>query len=216
MNTVHRDQLLDQLNWRYAIKQFDTHRKISGADWTALEEALVLTPTSFGIQPWKFIVVTDPEVKQQLVPASWGQTKVAECSHLVVFPIKKDLNEQDVENYLGRISEVRRAPRAALTDFRDMMVGFVGKRNNGFNINDWAARQAYIALGNFLTSAALLGIDACPMEGIEPEKYNGILGLNEQGLSAVVVAAAGYRAPGDNYAALKKVRFPKKEVLVEV
>src|SRR5438046_1798429 len=129
MNTVHRDQLLDQLNWRYAIKQFDTHRKISGADWTALEEALVLTPTSFGIQPWKFIVVTDPEVKQQLVPASWGQTKVAECSHLVVFPIKKDLNEQDVENYLGRISEVRQAPRAALADFRDMMVGFVGKRN---------------------------------------------------------------------------------------
>ena len=97
-----------------------------------------------------------------------------------------------------------------------MMIDFVGKRNNGFNINDWAARQVYIALGNFLTSAALLGIDACPMEGIEPEKYSEILDLNEQGLSAVVVAAAGYRAPGDNHAALKKVRFPKKEVLVEV
>jgi len=96
-----------------------------------------------------------------------------------------------------------------------MMIDFVGKRNNGFNINDRAARQAYIALGNFLTSAALLGIDACPMEGIEPGKYNEILGLNEQGLSAVV-AAAGYRAPGDNHAALKKVRFPKEEVLVEV
>ena len=97
-----------------------------------------------------------------------------------------------------------------------MMIDFVGRRNNGFNINDWAARQAYIALGNFLTSAALLGIDACPMEGIEPEKYNEILDLNEQDLSAVVVAAAGYRASGDNYAALKKVRFPKEEVLVEV
>ncbi len=97
-----------------------------------------------------------------------------------------------------------------------MMIDFVGKRNNGFNINDWAARQAYIALGNFLTSAALLGIDFCPMEGIEPGKYNEILGLNEQGLSAVVVAAAGYRASGDNYAALKKVRFPKEEVLAEV
>ena len=216
MNTIHRDLLLDQLNWPCATKQFDPHRKISGADWAGLEEALVLTPSSFGLQPWKFIVVTDPEVKQQLVPASCGQTKVAECSHLVVFAIKKDLNEKDVENYLDRISEVHQAPRAALTDFRDMMVGFVGKRNNGFNINDWAARQAYIALGNFLTSAALLGIDACPMEGIEPEKYNEILDLNEQGLSAVVVAAAGYRASGDNYAALKKVRFPKEEVLVEV
>ncbi len=216
MNTIHRDQLLDQLNWRYATKRFDPHRKISGADWAALEEALVLTPSSFGIQPWKFIVVTDAEVRQQLVAASWGQTKVADCSHLVVFAIKRDLNEKDVENYVDRISEVRQAPRAALADFRDMMVGFVGKRNNGFNINDWAARQAYIALGNFLTSAALLGIDACPMEGIEPEKYNEILGLNEQGLSAVVVAAAGYRAPDDTYAALKKVRFPKEEVLVEV
>ena len=216
MNTTHRDLLLDQLNWRYATKQFDPHRKISGADWAALEEALVLTPSSFGIQPWKFIVVTDAEVRQQLVAASWGQTKVADCSHLVVFAIKRDLNEKDVENYVDRISEVRQAPRAALADFRDMMVGFVGKRNNGFNINDWAARQAYIALGNFLTSAALLGIDACPMEGIEPEKYNEILGLNEQGLSAVVVAAAGYRAPDDTYAALKKVRFPKEEVLVEV
>jgi len=216
MNTIHRDLLLDQLNWRYATKQFDPHRKISGADWAALEEALLLTPSSFGLQLWKFIVVTDPEVKQQLVPASWGQTKVAECSHLVVFAIKKDLNEQHVEDYVNRISEVRQAPRATLADFRDMLVGFVGKRNNGFNINDWAARQAYIALGNFLTSAALLGIDACHMEGIEPEKYNEILDLNEQGLSAVVVAAAGYRAPGDNYAALKKVRFPKEQVLVEV
>ena len=216
MNAIHHDQLLQQLNWRYATKQFDSHRKISGADWAALEEALVLTPSSFGLQPWKFIVVTDPKVKQELVAASWGQTKVADCSHLVVFAIKKDLDEQAVGAYLDRISEVRRAPRAALADFRDMMVGFVGKRNNGFNINDWAARQAYIALGNFLTSAALLGIDACPMEGIEPEKYNEILDLNEQDLSAVVVAAAGYRASGDNYAALKKVRFPKEEVLVEV
>ena len=216
MNTTHRDLLLDQLNWRYATKQFDPHRKISGTDWAALEEALVLTPSSFGLQPWKFIVVTDPKVKQELVAASWGQTKVADCSHLVVFAIKKDLNEKDVENYLDRISEVRQAPRAALADFRGTMLDFVGKRNNGFNINDWAARQAYIALGNFLTSAALLGIDACPMEGIEPEKYNEILRLNEQGLSAVVIAAAGYRASGDKYAALKKVRFPKEEVLVEV
>jgi len=97
-----------------------------------------------------------------------------------------------------------------------MMIDFVGKRNNGFNINDWAARQAYIALGNFLTSAALLGIDACLMEGIEAEKYNEILGLDKKGLSAIVVAAAGYRAEGDQYAALQKVRFPRDEVLVEV
>ena len=216
MNTIHQHQLLQQLHWRYATKQFDPARKISPEEWAALEQALVLTPSSFGLQPWKFIIVTDPAVKQQLVAASWGQQQIADCSHLVVFAIKKDLNEKDVEAYLDRIAQIRHTPRDSLSSFREMMVGFVTQRNHGFDINNWSARQVYIALGNFLTSAAVLGIDACPMEGIEPARYNEILHLNEQGLSAVVVAAAGYRTSSDRYAGLQKVRFPKEEVLVEV
>jgi nitroreductase len=216
MNTIHRDQLLKQLNWRYATKQFDASRKISADDWTALEEALLLTPSSYGLQPWKFIVVTDAALRERLVDASWGQSQVADASHLVVFAIKRNLTEQDVEKYIERIAEVRGVPRESLAGFRDMMVGSILKGMDESQRKAWASRQAYIALGNFLNSAALLGIDACPMEGIEPEKYDQILGLDRRGLNAVVVAAAGYRQADDSYASLKKVRFPKEQVLIEI
>ena len=116
--TIHREQLVSQLNWRYATKQFDPQRKISPEDWAALEEALVLSPSSFGLQPWRFIVVTDPATKERLVAASWGQRQPADCSHLVVFAIKKDINERDLDVYVDRITEVRGTPRAALTRLR--------------------------------------------------------------------------------------------------
>ena len=216
MKTIHPEQLLTQLNWRYATKQFDPQRKISLEDWAALEETLVLTPSSFGLQPWKFLVVTDPAVRERLVPASWGQRQVADASHLVVFTIKRDLSEPDIDAYLNRITEVRGVSRDSLNGYRDVMVGSLVNGRDASARKSWAANQAYIALGNFLTSAALLGIDACPLEGIEPAKYDEILGLEKQGLATVVAAAAGYRAAGDKYAAAKKVRFPKSQVLVEV
>jgi nitroreductase len=209
------NQLISQLNWRYATKQFDPARKISPEDWAALEEALVLSPSSFGLQPWKFVVVTDQAVKERLVEASWGQRPPADCSHHVVFAIKKDLGATDVETFVDQIATVRNTSRASLAGYRDRMLDFVTNSKNG-DINHWAARQAYIALGNFLTSAALLGIDVCPMEGIDRARYDALLGLDEQGLNTVVVAAAGYRAATDKYAALKKVRFPKEAVLLKV
>jgi nitroreductase len=216
MNTIDRNQLIGQLNWRYATKQFDPQRKIGTEEWAALEEALILTPSSYGLQPWKFVVVADPAVRERLVPASWGQRQVAEASHFVVFAIKKNLSEQDVDDHLGRIAEVRGVPRESLGQYRDMMVGSIVKGRDEVRRNDWASHQVYIALGNFLTSAALLGIDACPMEGIEPAKYDEILGLNKKGLSAVVAAAAGYRATTDKYSLAKKVRFSRDQVLVRV
>src|SRR5258708_3176408 len=216
MKTINRDKLLDQLCWRYATKQFDRERKISAQDWATLEETLVLTPSSFGLQPWKFIVVTDPMVRERLVEASWSQKQIVDASHLVVFAVKKSLSEQDVDSYVDRIAAVRGVAREALSQYRNVMVGIVIKGMDTAARTAWAARQSYIALGNFLNSAALLGIDACPMEGIEPLKYDAILDLDQQGLSTVVVATAGYRAASDDYAALKKVRFPKEEVLVTV
>jgi len=216
MNTIDHDQLINQLNWRYATKQFDPQRKISAKDWATLEEALVLTPSSFGLQPWKFIVVSDPAVREKLVGASWGQRQVADASHFVVFAVKKNLSEQDIDNYVKRIAEVRGVPRETLGGFRDMMVGSLIKALDETKRNFWSTKQVYIALGNFLTSAALLGVDACPMEGIEPAKYDQILGLDKLGLTATVAAAAGYRATTDNYSQAKKVRFPRDEVLVKV
>lgn len=214
--TIDRELLLQQLNWRYATKQFDPLRKINPDDWAALEEALVLTPSSFGLQPWKFIVVTDAAVRRKLLPVSWNQPQIVEASHLVVFASKQNLNEQDIDDYLDQIAKVRGVTRASLGGFRDMLVGGIIKGMEAMERKAWAARQTFIALGNFLNSAALLGIDACPMEGFQPEKYDEILGLEQQGLHSVVIATAGYRLPTDNYATLKKVRFPKEQVIAKV
>lgn len=215
-NTVSQDTLLNQLRWRYATKQFDPTRKISAEDWRTLEESLVLTPSSFGLQPWRFIVVTDQATKEKLVPVSWGQRQLADASHIVVFAIKKDLGANEVDRYLGRIAQVRGVSVESLNGFRDVLVGFLAQPADQFNSATWAAKQAYIALGNFLTSAALLGVDTCPLEGIEPPRYDEILGLAEQGYQTVVVAAAGYRATGDKYATLPKVRFAPEEVITHV
>jgi nitroreductase len=214
MSTITSEQLLQQLQWRYATKQFDPARKISVPDWAALEDALVLSPSSFGLQPWKFVVVTNPALREKLVPVSWGQRQVAEASHLVVFALKKNFSEADVTAYIERISAVRGIPAAALGQYNDMMVGSLFKGRDAAARKAWAIDQIYIALGNFLTSAAVLGIDTCPMEGIDPVKYDEILGLDALGLASVVVGVAGYRAATDKYAALKKVRFEHKDVIV--
>ena len=214
MSTITSEQLLQQLNWRYATKQFDPARKISAADWTALEEALILSPSSFGLQPWKFVIVTDPALREKLVPVSWGQRQVADASHLVVFALKKNFSEADVAAFVQHTSAVRGIPADALAGYKDMMIGSLFKGRDAAARKVWAINQIYIALGNFLTSTAMLGIDSCPMEGIDPAKYDELLGLDALGLATVVVGVAGYRAAGDKYAALKKVRFEKKDVIV--
>jgi len=216
MNPITPDHLLNQLNWRYATKQFDPQRKISPKTWAALEESLVLTPSSFGLQPWKFLVVANPTVREKLVAASWGQRQVADASHLVVFAVKRNFGKADIDALLNRIVTIRGTGRDSLNGYRDMMVGSLINSRNDVARLGWATNQTYIALGNFLTSAALLGIDACPLEGIEPAKYDEILHLEKQGLTTAVVAAAGYRAVTDKYAAAKKVRFEKSEVLAEI
>ena len=214
MSTITREQLLQQLHWLYATKQFDPQRKIAPADWAALEDALVLSPSSFGLQPWKFVIVTNPALRERLVSVSWGQRQVVVASHLVVFALKKNLSEADVLGYIKRISEVRGLPPEGMISYRDKMIGSLFKGRDATARTIWAANQIYIALGNFLTSTALLGIDACPMEGIEPARYDEILGLEALGLHTLVAATAGYRAATDKYAALKKVRFEKNDVIV--
>jgi nitroreductase len=211
-----RSVLLTQQNWRYATKQFDPARKISTEDWSALEESLILTPSSFGLQPWKFIVVTDPTIREKLVPVSWGQRQIADASHLVVFAIKNNLGEEEIETYLKRIADVRSIPLESLTMLRDMMQGSILKGMDESKRRAWAARQAYIALGNLMTSAALLHIDTCPMEGFVPDQYDAILGLEKLHLNAVVACAVGYRTATDKYAGYKKVRFSKEDVILHI
>ena len=213
---ISNDALLATLRRRYATKKFDPQRKISEADWKTLEEALVLTPSSFGLQPWKFIIVSDPNVRSQLVPVTWNQTQVTECSHYVVFAIIKNLSESHVDAYLNRISHVRGIPVENLQWYREMMVDNIIQGPRSLDVNNWAARQAYIALGNFMTSAALLGIDTCPIEGLEPGQYDKILGLSKRGLATVMACAAGYRNSEDKYATLAKVRFDPQNVIERI
>lgn len=208
---VTNETLLAQLRWRYAVKKFDATRKIPAADWKTLEEALVLAPSSFGLQPWAFFVVDDPALRTQLMAASWGQRQVVDASHHVVFAIKQGLVAADVERYVARTAEVRGAPIASLDGYKQMMVGFVTKP--GFDVDGWAAKQVYIALGQFMTAAAVLGIDTCPMEGLDPAAYDRILGLGAKGYATVCACPAGYRAADDKYASAPKVRFAHGEVV---
>ena len=211
MNPVRGATVLEQLNWRYATKKFDSERKISSDDWQVLEQSLVLSPSSFGMQPWKFFVVTNPELKARLSAASWGQTQPQDCSHMVVMALRDRTNEQDADRLIQRTADVRNIPVDSLDGFRKMLVGFLAKPP--IDINEWAARQVYIAIGQLMACAAMMGIDTCPMEGIDPRKYDEILEISAHGYRTCVGCAAGYRAPDDKYSKLAKVRFPTTDVV---
>lgn len=211
MSTLTKDLLLTQLRWRYATKQFDPAKKIPAETWAALEEALVLTPSSYGLQPWKFLVITDPATREKLKAVSWNQPQITDASHLVVFAIFKENTPEHTDAYIRSISAARNLPvdQPPLDGFRDMINATIKAQPN----LPWNKNQVYIALGNFLTAAALLGVDACPMEGFDAAKYDEILGLREKNLTSAVVATVGYRAETDAYASLPKVRFPKNTIV---
>jgi nitroreductase len=213
MTTLNASHLLERLNWRYAVKRFDAQKKISAADWQGLEEALILSPSSFGLQPWKFVVVANPDVRKKLLPLSWNQTQTVDASHFVVFAIKRDLGVADIERFIQRTATVRGIPAETIDGYKKMMIGDLVHGPRSKIINEWATRQVYIALGNFMTSAAMIGVDTCPMEGIDPPKYDEVLGLPAKGFQTVVACAAGYRADDDKYAKAAKVRYPRDDMI---
>jgi nitroreductase len=217
-NTITPADLLASLSWRYATKKFDPSKKIDAALWSTLEQALVLSPSSYGLQAWRFVVVTDTATRQKLRAVSWNQPQITDASHMVVFCRKNELTAADVDVYVDRIAQVRGASKADLEGYRNMMVGSVTNPPSlpGGDMVTYTRSQVYIALGQFLTAAALLGVDACPMEGFDPKGYNEILNLPAQGYSAVVVATAGYRAADDMFGTMKKVRFEAKDVIKHV
>ncbi len=214
MKPVPDEVVLRQFQWRYATKKFDPSRKIAAEDWQSLEQALIHAPSSYGLQPWKFFIVTDPDLKAKLKLASWNQAQITDASHLVVFAIKQNLGAADVDRYLARIAEVRSVPLESLDGFKKMLLGSLNRPVE--EVNAWAMRQLYIALGFFLSAAAMLGIDACPMEGFQPEQYDEILGLSEMGYGATVLATAGYRAADDPYVKLAKVRYKPEDVVIHL
>ncbi|HEX8833439.1 MAG TPA: NAD(P)H-dependent oxidoreductase [Abditibacteriaceae bacterium] len=213
--SVSESEVLEALNWRYAVQQFDTSRTIPEDTWKTLEEALRLAPSSLGLQPWKFIVVTDPQIKQQLVEHSYGQTKVAENSHLLVIASKTDYTGGDTEEFIALNARVRGVETTSLAGLAGMINGTV----SGLSAEALAVylqQQAFIPLGMFLAAAAMLRVDAAPMGGFVPAEYNRILGLDGTGYTATVIAAAGYRSDDDKYGHLPKVRYAREDVFLDI
>jgi len=213
---ITNESLLKQLQWRYATKLFDPHRKLDGDTISALEESLVLTPSSFGLQPWKFLVIEDQAVKERLTPLSRNQPQVKDCSHFVVFTYNAAFDLDDVDRYLRAMVGIRGGSLSDLETFRNVMRSFIEAKEEAGNLEDWSIRQVYIALGQLMVSAAMLGVDACPMEGIQPADFDEVLKLKDTGFKTVVACALGYRLESDKYAQLSKVRFPKEELVSRI
>ena len=212
-HALNPEQLLQALEWRYATKVFDPARKIPADVWAALEKSLVLTPSSYGLQPYHFLIVQDPAKRAALLSHSWGQKQVVDCSHFVVLTSRTDMKEADVTRLIARISSVRGIPAEALNSYRNMMISDVVNGARGKIAHEWATRQTYIALGGLMTAAAMLGVDTCPMEGLDPAEYDKILHLKGTGYATVVACALGYRAATDKYASLAKVRYATEELV---
>jgi len=213
MNKLNPPQLLEALQWRYATKVFDATKKIPDDIWQTLKQALVLTPSSYGLQPYKFLVIDSPAKRAELLPHSWGQKQVVDASHFVVFTAQTTLTEAHVDKLINHTSQTRHIPATALDSYRGMMVGDLVNGPRGKIAHEWATRQTYIALGNLMTCAAVLGVDACPMEGFVPAEYDRVLSLKGSGYASVVCCALGYRSANDKYAALAKVRYEPADLV---
>jgi nitroreductase len=200
-------QLIDALEWRYATKVFDGQRQIDAATWSTLERSLLLTASSYGLQPWKFLVITDAAIRAELRPHSWNQSQITDCSHLVVLLKKRQITAADADQLIQATASTRGIEASALDGYRQMIQVDLIDGPRSQIIGQWSANQVYIALGNLLTSAALLGVDTCAIEGFSPPEYDRILGLETGDYQSCVVCACGYRSQDDKYASLSKVRY---------
>lgn len=213
MSNHSPEQTLAQLQWRYAVKSFDSNKKIPDDAWNTLEQSLVLAPSSFGLQPWKFLIVDDKNLREQLKAASWNQGQVVEADRYVVFAGLRTTTDEDVDRLMARTSEVRGTPIDNLAGYRNVIVDFVLKGWAAKDLFGWNARQTYIALGQFMTAAAAMGIDTCPMEGIDMHGYDELLGLKDSRYATLCACAVGYRAADDKYATAPKVRYSIDDVI---
>lgn len=206
MNTFIENQ-----NWRYATKKFDVTKKISNENLEILKEAIRLSTSSYGLQPYKVLIVENPEIRAQLQPVSWGQAQITEASHLFVFANIIDVQDIHIDEYISNIANTRELNIEDLKGYADFMKSKITPLETNKKAI-WTSKQTYLALANLMNAAAELKIDVTPMEGFEPEKYNEILGLNELGLNASLVATIGYRHEEDQTQYFTKVRKSNTEL----
>ncbi|WP_298302203.1 NAD(P)H-dependent oxidoreductase [Flavobacterium sp.] len=208
-------QFIKDANWRYATKKFDATKKISSEDLASLKEAIRLAASSYGLQPYKVLIVENPELRAQLQPVSWGQSQIVDASHLLVFANIINFGEKEIDATINNMATTRNLPLEALQGYGDFMKSKLVSLPEDVK-NTWTSKQTYLALGNLLNAAAELKIDVTPMEGFEPEKYNEILGLEKLGLNASLVATIGYRHEEDATQHYAKVRKSEEELFVTI
>ncbi len=208
-------ETLQKLQWRYATKKFDASKALSVEKINILKEAFNLTATSYGLQPLKMVLIQNKKLQKELVPFTMNQQQVADASHVFVLCVETELTSSFIETYFNTVAAVRNTPKAILQPFELFLKDSFAEKETE-EVNLWMEKQAYIALGNLMTVCALEQIDACPIEGFEPEKYDAFLQLKEKNLHAVLVLAVGYRHKDDIFADFKKVRRGVAEVIIEM
>ncbi len=204
--------LLDALHWRYAVKQF-SDKKVSGDDLKNLLNATRLSASSYGLQPYNILVVESAKIRKQLLPFSYGQDKIAQSSHLIIFAAHTGVGDITVDRYIDKHALITEISHEQLSNFSMHMKSALSNKTE-LQKQEWAHQQAYIALGNFLTCAAAMKIDSCPMTGIDNAGYDSVLGLNKRGLTTSVICPIGYRHKDDSQANTPKVRFDYDEVIM--
>lgn len=207
--------IIEKLKWRYATKKFDTKKLISEEKLHVLKEAFNLTATSYGLQPIKLLIINNKVLQEGLVKHSMNQAQVAQASHLLVFCVDTDIDDNYIKAYFNRVKTIRNTPDEVLKPFKEYLLEDF-KNKTMKDIEDWAIKQAYLAMGNLLTVCAIEDIDACPMEGFDPKEYDDLLQLKEKGLHSVLVMPIGYRANDDMFADIKKVRKDIGESIIEL
>jgi nitroreductase len=200
-------------NWRYATKKFDATKKISTEDLNTLKEAIRLSSSSYGLQPYKVFIIEDTTLREKLKPVAWGQNQITDASHLIVFANETNIGDTQIDAYLSSVSETRGIPVESLSGFGDFMKSKITPLPLEVK-NTWTSKQTYLALANLLNAAAELKIDVTPMEGFEPAAFNEILGLTEKGLNASVIAPIGYRHEEDDTQHYKKVRKSNDDLFI--
>lgn len=207
--------LIQSLEWRYAVKEFDNEKSIPADKIERIKKAFNLTPTSYGLQPLHLAIISDRELQEKLLAHSYGQKQITSASHVLVICIETCIDQNFIEANFELQKEIRSVKDEVVAPFRKFLIDDFTNRTPE-EIHQWAMNQAYLALGNVLTVCAAEKIDACPMEGFEAHRYDEILGLNEKGLKSAVVLPLGYRSENDKFSGFKKVRRPINETVFEI
>ena len=208
--------LIQKLQWRYAAKKMDPARPVPDEKVERILEAVRLTASSSGLQPYELIVVTNPELRAQIKPHAWGQQQITDCSHLLVFAAWDNYTVERINMMFDLVNEERGFVNEGWENYRQQILATYPGRDAETNYQH-AARQAYIGVGTALIAAAEEEVDSTPMEGFDPAKVDEILGLKAHGLRSVVMSPLGYRAAeGDWLVNLKKVRRARSQFIVEM